>query len=91
MQMPGLVKKSMIVSLFSVFCKFLVVKIVDLPEGQMLNNVHNSLQSPSERTPIVLLAKPGRWHPYYQLLLLLPHKLENADAGLECVRYEGAI
>ena len=35
MQMPGLVKKSMIVSLFSVFCKFLVVKIVDLPEGQI--------------------------------------------------------
>ena len=38
MQMPGLVKKSMIVSLFSVFCKFLVVKIVDLPEGQ--NNLN---------------------------------------------------
>ena len=35
MQMPGLAKKSMIVSLFSVFCKFLVVKIVDLPEGQI--------------------------------------------------------
>ena len=70
---------------------FFCWKIVDLPERQMLNNVHNSLQSPSERTPIVLLAKPGRWHPYYQLLLLLPHKLENADAGLECVRYEGAI
>ena len=36
MQMPGLAKKSMIVGLFSgFFCKFLIVKMVDLPERQI--------------------------------------------------------